>query len=386
MKRCEDGRACGGHNIPLSNFGTHQRRKDGLNGTCRKCAAQLARELRAETPEAKAVRIAKRRANIDEKQKVSVERAFKRVKPSRHKAEADAILLYSANPHTEVRILQAGTHADAIERPKGCTEDLWIPLQVKTSKVRVFKGCDGYGNMDILCIENLNCFLFDGAFVTEHQSQLAGGKNITIGKSNVWHKKPQSFADVAMHRGRRWQLSKAKMPERHFRLQANTCAAKEYLQIEMSRRFDENVSHAWAIEPYAVHDRTIDGVPVQDKVARKNNQNASFCATVLHSVGNVHIPYLLGDIPSGFFNFGVHVEEAGVYLEWRIPENIMEQHSYLAHIEDGKCTKSAKQTICLHVASCDGTNHDLSMKIFGKVPRKPYDDWTTSYLKVCCVA
>lgn len=241
--------------------------------------------------------------------------------------------------------------------------------------------------MDILCIENENCFLFDSEFLERNADELAGGENINITstKQNVWNREPISFEDVGKLRAKFWSETQTGMPERHFRLQVNAAYTKEFLQIEMSKRFNSDAKHSWAEHPYAVYDRMIDGIPIQDKVVRKNNDNASFVATLLRSVGNVHVPYFLGDIDNGFFNFGIHLQDVGVYLEWRIPESVMYERGYLARVESGRCTRVAKQTICFHVVSSAGANCKMCMKIFGKLPRKPFDDWTTSYLKICDV-
>ena len=394
MKRCRDGRVCGGKWLPTSEFGKNKKYGDGMQPGCKGCLNLYSKELKAMPQSQKESNKTMRTEAVAHRIAERLEaHAASRIE-SKHDTESVALNLYKDQCISDVLVLQAGTRADAIERPYGCDLDLWLPLQAKStsSNVRCFKNCDGY-EMDLLCFSCDSVTLYTKEFVHNNKASLHGGKNIyagSRGKSNIWNIPTMTVEEAAAERVSRWDLEYEKYmagedsslnTEQNFRLHGTKNMQKEYWQIHLSQMFDDDAEHSWADKPYAVWDRERNGVRIQDKFVTRNGLNSSYNGHVGSVNGKDFVPYIDGGLAGGYYVFGSVDVKNRLYIEWRIPESTLNSKGFLARMVEGKCTYSGRQTIPLHIATNNGSNDTLCLKIFGKLPRKPIDDWTAAFMR-----
>ena len=403
MKVCKSGVVCGKLPLQPSCFGPRKagRTRDGLDTICRKCRAAIAKSRRAlgKTGRSES-KVASRNAHQSKECARISKLMLDHVHAPKMVQEAAAIQEYKAAAVTDVLTLQAGTAADGADRPVGELEDLWLPFQAKTTCRQeppfVYRECHLHAGRDILCFKNGMVVPFSSEFVAENQTNLLGGKNISLGirgKSGVWGLiEPEPYKIVSQQRASQWYeeyyqhcnggASKLQT-EQQMRTDGTENMQREYWQITLSMMFDADAAHEWADEPYAVWDRCRNGMRIQDKlVASRKTGDCFFTAGLQRGVASSKVPYVVGDLAGGFFNFGAVLPIGRLYLEWRIPEADMDQHGMLSRLSNGTCAYAGKRAIVLHVATAAGKNRPLCIDLFGKLPRQPFDSWTAQYLSI----
>jgi hypothetical protein len=298
----------------------------------------------------------------------------------------------------EIRKWHDGTRSDVGIKPTGIDEDLWYPLQIKSTAAVTPKftwnlGKKAYEIPIILMTGNSSqAFLLYPEDLSRHDEKIkrAGGIIQYGVEAGYWQAaiSPQGVSNILMDIKEQWSRE-YKMPnngllssESVFQMECSMDSQREWTTVEFSRKFSSAQVHS--MPPYqSVVDRLEDGIRIQDKSAAwlKRENTPYFKAKCAKLLRGVEVPYEIGD--ADLFCFAVVIEQRCLFLEWRIPANEMNtMFGRLSHVENGKVSKLGRTCINLPVVGPSGENMALHKSLFGKMPRKDTDLRPALFLKV----
>ena len=284
----------------------------------------------------------------------------------------------------DVRVWQDGTKSDIGVRPLGNQVDAWYPLQLKSSNTEPVKfdlrGKDGKLPVhDTVCIPMTRMRMRPGVyfFTADNIVNMDIGSRGTLCGFQCGRLQHEchfvTFDALKVLLMEKCLQSGSTFSEWELRSQTNADMRQELAHIIMSNRMRPDSVTKWPETPMDVFDQWRDGKREQYKSVVRDGKGFA-CPNFSKKMATKKIPYELGDCH--WYVFGNL--ENGLYIEWRIPETVLDDWGLLSRrSSDGKTIiRAGKMNIQLQLPI------DLQMEIVGKPMRSDVDCRTAKYVRV----
>lgn len=392
MKVCSVCSVC----KPEVEFARCHRSRGGFKATCKACVCKK-QQFKRKNPDAYQRQMEIKKQYRSDR-RLQIMNDAKRTRSHRVTFENEMVSWIKsecAHHGLHVQQWQDSTESDFGIRRVGSTVDLWLPFQLKTTQREappfVFHGMEKMYRCDILCVTATRfLYMFHSEFVSSNANSLSGGSNIEIGRrttstTNAFNDSSTiSIKDFVMYCKSRLSANDqvGLFSEETLRMQCPRHCQAEAFTMMMYRKVHPDQTFDWN-SPNDHADAIVDGKRTQFKVCgwNKRVKQATFVGQPWKRFGKTVMAYEVGDVDVFIFST-IHVR-LRLYLEWRIPSNVMEETFHaLAIKENGKFVHEGKMSLALSVLGSGNENSSLQLKIFGKVPQRNVDLRSSAFLTV----
>ena len=308
----------------------------GKRNRCNSCYGRRVVEIKNENVDQKVKRQCAPKATVVGR----IEDALKCAESmTRYEIESSGCEFLKQCKSMEIRFWQDGTLSDAGVRPVNSVDDMWLPMQLKSTAKKTapytFNGCDSYGSMLMIGTIGTGC-----AIVLDKSECFSNGQ-IKKNKLSV----PLNIDELGEIMHSKFDEARVRgllSSEMHLRMQCSLSNQVELALMQMSSLLVDKTCIQWPDTRNSVVDRIIsDNVRVQDKAAYKCN--TAYKGSVMKKFRGGHIPYLISDCDLFVFST-VHTHKR-LLIEWRIPSSWLAQQGYLTVVgEDGVVATHGKLT------------------------------------------
>lgn len=299
--------------LPFTSFHKDRSCFCNLRDRCSRCFLSRQKVCRA-TP---------KKDRVETKKRAEILSRLNRDVAAKHaetyETEKRSIDVFLSNASHDVVVLQDGTRSDLCLRPIGETEDIWLPIQIKSTSAREppysFQKASGY-SMPVFGITGTG-LMFDITDTQVETKKLSSNKECIV---------TAALKDLLRSYFDRYKVAGELLSLQTLRLDCSASSQVELHLMQLSSLLVDMNEINWPAHRNSPVDRILrDGIRVQDKAAHvyKNSYRGRLCKK---HAGKM-IPYDSADCD--MFVFSTVHEARREFHEWRIPAAWLKERGFL---------------------------------------------------------